>query len=728
VRAVSEGYPLRGRLKVSDTLNGSAYETTTLPKLGEIWVDPRLLSRLNGQVGTELQVGKRQLKVSKVLTYRPDQGTQFVELAPTVLMRIEDVASTGLVGLGSRIQYRQLFAGERSAIAEFQASIKRQLPSNVRMEQLGDASPQLNSSIERAAQFLNLSALTSILLASVAVAMAARRYVARHLDTVALMKSMGASQNLVLAICGIELLMLGLFAAIIGTAMGYVAQAGIAIVARDLLKESLPLPSLVPVLLGMTMPLVILAGVSLPPLLELKKTPPGRVLRHDVSPPPLRYGVVYVLALSALLVLLAITLKDVRLVIYVSLGVVATAGILWIAGWVLVKSLSIFRGMVGVSWRYGIANIARRGRESIVQLVAFGVGLMILLLLSVVRSDLLNDWRMSLPEKAPNQFLINISPDQATSLQQFFVDRGIDKPNLVPMLRARIVSINGKSIQGRVAKGDRGRGFLQRETNLTWANELQEGNKIIAGRWWQVGDGGGARVSVESSIAEDLELKLGDVVRYEVAGTPIDATISSIREVRWDSLRPNFFMVFSPGVLESFLGTYITSVYLDSNQREVMGEFYRQFPEVSAIDIDSVLTQVRSVMDNATKAIEYVFVFTLLAGITVLLAAIQATREQRCYESAMLRALGASRSVVFQGLVAEFIVLGLLAGLLGACGASAIGYYLATEIFNFKYTFNVDVWWVGTLSGVILVGLTGLAVTRNVVNIPPVATLRNSRV
>ncbi len=727
VRAVSEGYPLRGKLKINDALNGVAYETTSLPKLGEIWVDPRVLSRLNGQVGTVLQVGKRQLVVSKVLTYRPDQGTQFVELAPTVLMRLEDVNSTGLVGIGSRVQYRQLFAGERNTVDYFQASIKGRLPPGIRMEQLGDASPQLNSSIERAGRFLNLSALTSILLASVAVAMAARRYVARHLNTVALLKSMGASQRLVLAICGLELLMLGLLAGIIGTTVGYVTQGGIAIVARDLLKEALPTPGGYPVLLGIAMPLIILIGASLPPLLQLKQTPPGRVLRQNIAPPPLRYLSVYLLALLAMLMLLVLTLKDVRLVLYVSLGVASTAAILCGVGWLLVRSLGAFRNVVGISWRFGIANIARRGSESIIQLVAFGIGLMILLMLSVVRNDLLNDWRMSLPEKAPNQFLVNISPEQAPTVQQFFVDRGVEKPNLVPMLRARIASVNGKSIQGRVAKGDRGRGFLERETNLTWAQQIPEGNKIIAGQWWQLGDGGGARVSVESSIAEDLELKVGDVISYEVAGTQVDATIASIREVRWDSFRPNFFMVFSPGILESFLGTYITSVYLNPKQREVMGEFYRQFPEVSAIDIDSVLAQVRSVMDNATQAIEYVFIFTLLAGITVLLAAIQATREQRRYESAMLRTLGASRRKVLQGIAAEFMVLGLLAGVLGAGGASLIGYYLATEIFNLKYAFNVDVWWMGLLSGVVLVGVAGMAVTRKVVNVPPMTSLRESR-
>ena len=727
VRAVMPGYPLRGRLKVSDVLNGPVYETTALPQPGEIWVDPRLLSRLNAQVGDLLQVGKRDLKVGKVLDSRPDQGTQFVELAPTVLIRIEDVASTGLAGMGSRLQYRQLFAGELSQLTQFKDWLEPRLQAGQRMQEIGDASPQLQSSIRRAARFLNLTALTSVLLAGIAVAMAARRYVARHLDTVALMKSMGASQNLVLSISSLELLMLGVIAGVIGVAIGYLAQLGLGMAARDLLRGELPAPSWQPAVLGMLTPLIILAGFALPPLLQLRRVPPARVLRHNVTAPPLRYLTVYGIAIAALLALLLVLVRDVELVSYVAGGTLATVLVLGAVGLLLVRSLGGLRRAVGVSWRYGVANIARRGKESVVQLVAFGMGLMVLLLLLVVRNDLLNDWRTSLPEDAPNQFLINIAPDQAEPLKQFFADRGVSAPELVPMLQARIASINGVPMQARGmdgGRGGRGRDFMNRPTNLSWTRDLQPGNKLVAGEWWREGDGGGPRVSVEMDEAQDLGLQLGDVITYEVGSEQINATVSSFREVRWDTFRPNFFMVFSPGALDSVIGTYITSVHLTPAQKPIMGQFYRTFPEVTAIDIDAVLAQVRSVMDSATLAIQYVFVFSLLAGISVLLAAIQSTRDERRYESAMLRTLGASRRVVLQGVAAEFIVLGILAGLLAACAASAVGYYLATEVFNLKYNFSFNVWWIGMLSGVLLVGVTGVAVTRSVVNHPPAATLR----
>jgi putative ABC transport system permease protein len=724
INAVSSGYPLRGQLKVSDRLNGASEQTRDIPAPGEVWVDPRLLARMNTRVGESLQLGNVSLRVTRALEARPDQGSQFVNLAPTVLMRIEDIDRTGLKGPGSRVQYAQLFAGDAERIASFSRWLMPQLKRGERPQEVRDASQQVANSMERASRFLNLTSLTSVLLAGVAVAMAARRYATRHLDRVALMKALGASQALVLNISLIELLLLGVLAGVLGVTLGYVAQQGLAVIARDLVSGALPQPSMAPLWLGIITPIIVLAGFALPPLMQLKRVPPARVLRHNDAPPPLRYLSVYGIALAALVGLLWLLVRDERLIAYVLGGTVGVIVVLSLVGWLLVKSLGGLRRAVGVSWRYGVANIARRGRDSVVQLTAFGMGLMVLLLLLVVRNDLLDDWRTSLPANAPNQFLINIAPDQTQALTSFFVAHGVAKPVLVPMLRARLQSINDTPIRDWRVRDGRGREFAERESNLSWADDLQAGNKIVAGRWWQANDGGGARVSVEQGFADSLGIKLGDRITYDVSGTPITATVSSLREVRWDSFKPNFFMVFSPGVLDKVVGSYITSVHLESGQRSIMGEFYRRFPEVTAIDIDALLTQVRSVMDNAALAIQYVFGFSLLAGITVLLAAIQSTRDERRYESAMLRTLGASRRVVLQGVAAEFIVLGLLAGLLGAMAASVIGYVLATEVFNLKYTLDLNVWWIGIASGVLLVGLTGVAVTHSVVNQPPVATLR----
>jgi len=745
MRAVSSNYPLRGRVKFTRRLDGQVEELAVSPVTGEAWVDARLLAQLAIDVGAQLEIGRAHLTVTRVLIARPDQGTQFTDLAPSVLFNLTDLPRTELIQPGSRASYAMLFAGAPAAVASFKAQLLANKVAGERVIDIEEANPQIRSAIDRAGRFLNLASLVSVLLSAIAVAMAARRYAARRMDVVALMKCMGAKQGRILFIHLLQLLLLAVLASVIGTAMGFAAQAGLAWLLKDLIHGQLPAPSLAPAFLGLATAVIVLTGFALPPLLQLKRVPPVRVLRRDVEAPPLHYSIIYGLAILAVVALVAWIARDITLVEQVMLGMAATFSMLYGGGWLLVKALATVRSSVGVSWRYGIANIARRGRESIVQVVAFGLGLMVLLVLVIVRSDLLDTWRKSLPDDAPNQFLINIQADKSQAIREFFVEHQLPEPTLAPMVRARLSSINDVPIAkwrsentGRTknkidavdgernsSNQDRARGFLEREANLTWTRQLPEGNKLVSGEWWRDNDQGGARMSVELSVARTLHLKLGDRVTYDVAGELITAKVANFREVQWDNFRPNFFIVFSPGVIDHAAGTYITSLHVPSAQRAVMRDFTRQFPEVTAIDIDAVITQVRSVMDKVNLAVEYVFLFTLFAGITVLFAAIQSTRDERRYESAMLRTLGASRRVVLQGVAAEFIVLGILAGVMAATGASVAG-YLLTRLMNLEYSFDPIVWIAGLIAGVALVGIAGTAVTYSVVNAPPVETLRRS--
>ena len=724
VRAVSSGYPLRGHLKIADAAFGTVRETDALPGRGEAWVDARLMSLLGAQPGSFVRIGESQLRITKVLEYRPDQGMQFIDVAPTLLMNIDELPATRLVQPGSRVSYIALFAGERTAVVRFKQWLIMHKQSGERVVDVADASPQIRSATERAGRFLNLSGLTSVLLAAIAVAMAARRYAERHLDSVALLKSMGASQRFVLQLTLLELMFLGLIAWLAGTVLGYAAQEGLAWILRDLIRGTLPPPSLAASGLGLITTIAVLAGFALPPLVRLRRVPPIRVLRRNAEPPPLSYLALYGIAAIAVVAMVYWITGDVQLVSYVTAGTFVTFAVLFAAGWMLVALLQNFRGSVGVSWRYGVANIARRGNESIVQIVAFGLGLMILLLLAVVRSDLLADWKASLPRNAPNYFMINIPPNAAADLRAFFSQRSLELPELVPMVRARLTSING--VDAQLAKGgdERARNFLSREANLTWSQTLQPDNKIVAGRWWTQAEAAGAQVSVEKDLANSLRLKLGDRLGYDVAGEKIEATVTSFRTVQWDSFRPNFFMIFSPGVLDDSSGTLICSLHLPPDQRTFLAELAKRFPQITVIDIESILTQVRGVMDKASLAVQYVFLFTLCAGIAVLLAAIQSTRDERRYESAMLRTLGASRRTVLQGVAAEFTALGLLSGVLAATGASIAGYFLATRLFNLKYTLDPALWATGLIAGVVLVAVSGTLATRSVVNSPPLTTLR----
>ena len=725
VRAVTPGYPLRGQLKTSERLLGEARITDEVPPPGEAWAAPRLLARLGADAGAEIEVGAARLRVSRVLDFRPDEGWNFVDLAPTLLINEADLPATELVQPGSRVTYRLLLAGERGDVDRFKAALESRLADGERLRDIEDANPQIRSSMDRAGRFLNLASLVSVLLAAVAVAMAARRYSHRHRDRIALMKCMGASQSAILRSNVWQVLALALAGGIAGSLLGYLAQLGLAWLMRDLIGEALPPPGTAPVLLGLITAFSILAGFALPDLAQMGKTPPLRVLRRDIDPPPLRYGMSWLAGVIAVLALLLWIMRDTQLVLTIFGGAAATFLALGLAGWLLVKALRGFRGAAGVAWRYGLANIARRGRESVVQVVAFGLGLMVLLLLSTVRTDLMDTWRQSLPADAPNQFLINIQPQEVQPMTGFLQERGLDVPRFVPLVRARMTAINGQDVTQMSFEDPQGESWARRDANLSWTDTLQADNRIVRGRFWAP-DFRGAEVSVEEDFGRELGLKLGDDVTFDIAGEEISATVTSFRTVEWDSFRPNFFMVFSPGILEDYPATYISSLHVGDGQRETVLELMRAFPSVTAIDLDAMLGQVRDVMDKAALAVQAVFVFTLLAGLTVLWAAVQATRDERRYESAMLRTFGASRRRVLGGVATEFLALGLLAGLLAASGATLAGWLLAENLFDLEYGFSPVLWLAGPLAGMLFVGASGLAATWRVIRTAPGSVLRSA--
>jgi putative ABC transport system permease protein len=725
LNAVTADYPLRGHMRIADAPFGTARATDRIPKRGEVWIDARIIAQLKVSLGASLRIGAGSFRVTEVLDYRPDQGTGFVNLAPAALLNYDDVAATQLIQPGSRVTYAALFAGPSAAVNQFREYLIGHKAGGERLREVDESSRQLNSAIDRASRFLNLASLASVLLAAVAVAMGARRYAARHIDTVALMKCMGASQGFVLSISLIELTLLAVSAVAVGASLGYLAQSGLAWLLRDLIRTELPPASLAPLPIALVTVMAMLIGFALPPLLQLKNTPPGRVLRKTAEAPPLRFGLSYVFALAALFAILWSLVRDTELVASLFVGVLGVGAVLTAAGYGLVRLTGRLRGGVGVAWRYGLANVSRRGGGSVVQIVAFGLGLMVLLLLAVVRGDLLADWRRSLPNDVPNNFLINIRPDERRSLEDFLQAHGLGQPQMYPMVRARMTAINEAPAESIKLKAENGRGLLEREQNLTWAATLMDDNELIAGRWWEPEDFGKPLVSISSEYQESLGLKLGDTLTFDVAGETLNVTVASIRKIRWDSFRPNFFLVFPPKLLDGAAGTYMTSIFLTEKQRPSLVDLVRQFPTVSVFDVDAILKQIRDIMDRASLAVQYVFLFTLAAGVVVLLAAVQSTRDERRYESAMLRTLGASRSTVLQGVAAEFSALGFLSGTLAAFGATGIGWILARRLFSLQFAVDPWVWVLGLVCGTILVGVSGTLATRRVVNTPPIVTLRD---
>jgi putative ABC transport system permease protein len=726
VQAVTAGYPLRGRLLVAGEPFARGVVAQDIPARGEVWPASKLLAAVGGTVGSRLAIGTATLRVTRVLISRPDQGGTFAELAPSLIMNAADLASTSLIQPGSRVSYGGLFAGDRTSIEAFKAWLSAHKQRGERLRDITDASPQVRNAVDRAGRFLSLASLVSVLLCAIAVAMAARRYVSRHLDTVALLKTLGATRAFTLAVAVLQLLTLALVAALAGCVLGFLAQEWLLRTIRGLLAlTELPGPGATPVALGFMTAIAVLAGFALPPLIQLGRVPALRVLRRDVGPPPPLVLLAFGPAVAVVLLLIYWVVREARLFVYLSAGLAAFLAVLTLAGTALVLLAGRLRGRVGVAWRFGVANLSRRRAESVVQLVAFGTGIMVLLLLGIIRDDLNSDWRRTLPPDLPNYFFINIPPAERDNFIRFVQAQGARTTRVLPMIRGRLTAINGRAVEDgrRGGRGDE-EGFATREQNLTWTTELGPDNRVVAGQWWTAEDVGKPLVSLATEFQESLGVSVGDHLTFDVGGETFEVTVASIRKVKWDTFRPNFFIVFAPGVLEGAAGTYMTSAYFTPGTARALAELAHRFPSVSIFDIDELLAQVRAVLDKAALAVQSVFVFTLFAGLTVLLAAVQSSRDERRYESAMLRTLGASRSTVVQGVLAEFATLGTLSGLLAAAGASLAAYFLTTRWLELRYAFELMPWVVGILGGALLVATGGWLATRTVVNQPPLTTLR----
>jgi putative ABC transport system permease protein len=726
ILAVGENYPLRGEVRVSDTLFGEQRSVTGIPPRGEIWADSALLARLEADVGDEVQIGASDLKISAVLTYRPDQSMGFASLAPSVLVNLDDVPATGLISEGSRVAYNLLVAGEEEAVAEFNEAIRKDLPDALRIRDREESSERAYNAADRAQRFLSLTAVISLLLSAVAIAMSARRFAHRRMDTVALMKSLGATQRFVISVALVQLMLLGIIGVVLGSLVGFAAEEGLSWVLADIIASDLPDPGLMPVVLGCGSALVLLAGFALPSLIQLRNTPPLRVLRHDMMPPAPSRLLVGGLSLASVALLLYRSVGDPLMLLILLSGIVVIAGALYLVGRGLVAVMGRFRSGVGVAWRYGLANVARRGRASAVQVVAFGLGITVLLLLTIVRSDLLEGWRQTIDDDAPNHFMINVQPHERESVASIFTAAGLDAPEFVPLVRARMATINGEDVETREYPTPDGSWLANREANLSWTAELSSSNEIVEGEWWPADYSGRPLVSVEEEAAREAGLAIGDRLVFAIAGQELEVEIASTRRINWDSFQPNFFMVMSPGALDSMPTTYISSTRIEDTEQGVLVTLVRSHPSISVIDIDAILQQVRGIIDKASLAVQAVFFFTLAAGIAVLFAAVQATIDERRFESAMLRALGARRRTVFSGVMAEFAALGVAAGVLASVGASILAAIVAVQLFELPYSFNPLLWVAGVAAGVIVVCTSGLVAARSAINAPPVAVLRNA--
>ena len=724
IKGVSAGYPLRGNVRVSDSLFGAQRIAEGIPDSGSVWADGALMARLDVSVGDYISVGESEMRIDAVLRYRPDQSIGFASLAPSLVIDTQDLPSTGLVNEGSRVRYALLVAGEEDAVDEYYEAVEPTLPDSVRSRNREEGSDRANNAADRAQRFLSLTAVISLLLSAVAIAMSARRFAHRRMDTVALMKSLGASQRFVISAASVQLVLLGLLGVIFGSVVGFVVEQVVTNMLADIIQGDLPPVGFSPILLGSGSALILLGGFAMPSLIQLRNTPPLRVLRHDEIPPPPSRLLVAGTSLIAVAIMLYQAIGDGLMLLIVLGGMLIVSAALYGAGRILVAIIGRSRGGVGIAWRYGLANVSRRGRDSAVQIVAFGLGLTVLLLLTFVRTDLLEGWQRTLDANAPNSFLINIQPQERDSIAEIFQSGGVAAPVFVPMVRARMQTINGEDVKTRDYPVEDGEWMANREQNLTWAETISSSNELVEGEWWPADYDGEPLVSLEEEAAMELGVGLGDRLQYLVAGREIAVTVSSFRRINWDSFQPNFFMVLSPGALDGYPSTFVAGVKIEDERKDVLLNLVRKHPTVSVIDIDAILEQVTSIIDKASLAVQAVFIFTLAAGIAVLFAAVQSTIDERRFESAMLRALGVRRRTVLSGVLTEFAALGFAAGLLASAGASILAAVVAIQLFELEYTFNLALWVAGLVGGIFVVCSSGFVAARGAINAPPVDVLR----
>jgi putative ABC transport system permease protein len=722
IKAVSSAYPLRGFLKTT----ASDYSTETIahdgPEPGTAWVEKRVLSALKVNLGDALTVGDKKLTVSNIITYEPDKRGDFYSFSPRVMINADDLQATGILQPGSRVNYFFQFSGDSKDLAGFRRWVKPQLNPSQRIMDIHEDRPELGSALERAERYLGLSSIVVILISGVAIAMATRRYTERHFNSTAILRCLGCKQNEILWLYGSQFVVLGLLASAIGCVLGWFAQQGLFLLLRSLLPQQVADPGLLAVFFGFIIGMAVLLGFALPPLLRLKKVPPLRVLRRELEPLPSSAWLIYGLAIGIIGVLVWRYTDDLKMTAtIVGVGLVA----LLLLGLLVYALLRFSRRLLphlGLTWRFGLQGLLKNSRGSVGQILAFCITLVAMVLSFTVRTDLINDWHKQLPANAPNHFALNIFPEQQQSFQQDLQQQQINGSQFYPVVRGRLVAINSTPVQQIVSKDSQGENATQRELSLTWTQELPEDNKITAGSWWQ--DAQTGKVSVEQKLAKSLKIKLGDQLAFTVGSQQFMATVTSIRELHWDTMKPNFYMIFSPGTLDTFPSTFLTSFYLPENKKEFLNALIKKYPSTTLLEVDLILHQFQTILSQLTEAINYLLYLALMAGFTVLYAAVYATLDSRIHEGALMRTLGANRLFLRKTHVIEFSLLGLISGVLAVIISEAILYALYTHVMHMEYHVNYYLWGLVPLIGILIVGLAGYWGVRNVVNKSPLQVLR----
>lgn len=787
-KAVSDTYPLRGDVIIADApfIRGAPIQSG--PQPGEVWLESRALPALGLEVGDNVYVGEAELTVSKIIIAEPDRsgGGMVDNAGPRLMLHLDDVAKTNVVQLGSRVSYRFLFAAEELlALDKFETWVDAEYEGEYRLRDVRDESEEVSEALSRAESFLLLGSLFAVLLAGVAIALTAKRYSERHYDYVAILKTFGCTSPQIGFIYLWIQALLAIVAVVVGSVLGWGVHHIILRALQTVITVELPAAGFEPFVVGAMTAVICLLSFALPPLLALRETPPLRVLRKDISQQKVGANVPYVFGISGTIGLVYWYSQDAVLTSVLVVAVASIAILLSGLSFLLLSSSSAVGMRAGSAWKLAMSAARRRRKQNVLQVMVFSVTIMSLLILGLLRTDLIADWQAQLPENTPNHFMMNISQPQIAGIEEFFEENGVQGNAFYPLISARVTKVNGATPdpqeelssdaeRGTLAGGGgdaddesaKGAarvglsvGYGQGEANaagsnsgvgsgkeasvseagdeaeegevrgrlsrrqVTWAQELPSDNRVTGGEWWEATVEPGF-VSIEQDYADWLDIELGDVIEFEINAQTVSAEVSSFRSVRWDNMQPNFFIIFSPGTIDHLGATFLSTALMEREQKILLNELVQRFPTIVVIEIDALIEQIQNIIAQVTSAIELISVLVLVCGALVLLACVNATLDERFYENAILRTLGAGKRLIMTSLLIEFASIGLMAGLVATLGAEASLYYLQEQVFEQAFALHYWVWIAGPLAGMIIIGGLGVNSTRGVVNISPLNVLR----
>lgn len=768
-KAVSDTYPLRGEVIIADAPFIRGAPIVSGPPVGEVWLESRALPALGIDVGDTVFVGEAELVVSKIIIAEPDrqQGGMLDNAGPRLMLHLDDVPATNVVQLGSRVSYRYLFAGEElETLDSFSQWIRDEYEGEYRIRDVRDESEEISDALNKAESFLLLGSLFAVLLAGVAIALTAKRYSERHYDYVAILKTFGCtSTEIGIIYLAIQSVLVAI-SIVVGCLLGWLVHHGILRLLQAVITVNLPAAGFEPFVIGSLTAIICLLSFALPPLLALRATPPLRVLRKDLDQQKIGANVPYAFGVLGTVFLVYWYSQDLVLTTVLVLSVAAIALFLSLFSYLLLRSSGSVGMKAGSAWKLAMTAARRRRKQNVLQVMVFSVTIMSLLILTLLRTDLIDDWQAQLPENTPNHFMMNISQSQVDGIESFFADNGVDSNAFYPLISARVISVNGEipepeeesdeederssltegvetgegegslydqarseldaaTENGDAAEGEEEgqvRGRLGRR-QVTWADVLPPDNLVTEGEWWgEAADAG--YVSIEDEYASWLDIEIGDQIEFEINQQTVFAEVSSFRSVRWDNMQPNFFIIFSPGTIDHLGATFISTALMEREQKILLNDLVRLFPTMVVIEIDALIEQIQNIIAQVTSAIELISVLVLVCGALVLLACVNATLDERFHENAILRTLGAGKRLILTSLLIEFASIGALAGIIATVGAEASLYYLQEQVFEQEFELHYWVWVAGPVLGMLLIAGLGMNSTRQVVSTSPLNVLR----